>query len=135
MRLLTVCRTIAFLPLLGLAAGVLFSPPALADDDGGFVCKQELMTGAWISYGNLFGQGDIFGANGNWSAVGLVVFDEQGFATTAIQSNTHGASPSGSEAENFLETWDIQFTVNPDCTGKYTFYMEWTPFLRQPVNP
>jgi hypothetical protein len=64
MRLLRVCRTIAFLPLLGFAVGVLFTPPALADDDGGIVCKQELMTGAWIAYGNLFGQGDIFGANG-----------------------------------------------------------------------
>ncbi len=47
MRTFAVCRTLAFLPLLGLALGVLFTPQALAADDGGFECTLQTFKGKY----------------------------------------------------------------------------------------
>ena len=58
---------------------------------------------------------------GHGPPIGVVVFDELGYATTAIQTNTTSATPNGAAPENFLARFEITFTVNPDCTAKYTF--------------
>ncbi len=119
-RILRICGCLpAVVTFLGLTA----APKLQAE----FECKQELMAGGWIAYGNLFGQG-IF-PPGPWSAVSLTVFDEQGFATTAIQTNTTSLTPNDVEAEDFLESFDVQFTINPDCTGKYTFTVPAGPLI------
>ncbi len=107
-RILT--HTAVVVVLLGLATA-----PVLKAE---FACKQELMTGAWMLHANLVGQGAVFGKYGNWSALALYVWDEQGFATTAIQTNTHAGEL---ERIDFLERFDVQVTVKPDCTGKFTF--------------
>ncbi len=103
----------------GLAALALLLGPAAPAMQAEFECKQELMAGAWAAHGNLNGQGGM--PEGPWSAIGLVVFDELGYATTAIQTNTTSATPNGAAPENFLARFEIIFTVNPDCTAKYTF--------------
>ena len=105
----------------GLAALLLLLSAVTPTLQAEFECKQELMTGAWVSSCDLFGQGR--NPPGPWSTVSLLVFDELGFATTAIQTSTTTETPSGGDSwSSFLDRFEVRLTVNPDCTGRQTFH-------------
>jgi hypothetical protein len=94
-----------------------------------FECKQELMAGAWVGYADKLQLLGLEGSPaealaGHFSVAGIYVFDEQGRATTAFQTNTTVLFAS---RDDFLARnrpggpLEVQFTVNADCTGQFIF--------------
>ncbi len=142
MRSFEVRRTVAVLPLLALALGLLFAPPLLAADDGGFECTLESFKGSYI-----------FTRNGTWVAkdgqrhpttyVGVVRPDGQGripYLAQTVKSASRRRTDDGvlddaagtvtgfgfewgDEPQEFQRAiggrWE--YSMEPSCRGVITF--------------
>lgn len=84
-----------------------------------FECNQELFAGTWVHHAELSileREGtDIFPPPGPFSEVGIFAWDEQGKGIVSRQTNS---TSTGIGRANFINLFDIQNTINPDCTGR-----------------
>jgi hypothetical protein len=102
----------------GMAAILCVAAPAALNAQ--FQCKQELWAGAWVNCNNLELAPEAgFPVSGAVSVVSWFIVNEQGRVTAASQTNTSlmGAVPPFDP----LQTMDIRFTINPNCTGRVIF--------------
>ena len=103
------------------AAALLYALAAPAALWGQFECKQELMAGTWVSHAELWilerEAPDPFPPPGPFSTTGNFVFDSQGRALAARQTNS---TSMGVSRPNFATAFDSHATINADCTGTIT---------------